>query len=81
MCYRRKTNQRSEMQKAVGAGEGLYWKYESLIKRLESETGSVVGAVGEIFAIRTELYEEVKEDTLLDDFTISLHDCPARIFD
>jgi cellulose synthase/poly-beta-1,6-N-acetylglucosamine synthase-like glycosyltransferase len=62
----------SGKQKAVGAGEGLYWQYESLIKRLESETGSVVGAVGEIFAIRSELYEEIKEDTLLDDFTISL---------
>jgi cellulose synthase/poly-beta-1,6-N-acetylglucosamine synthase-like glycosyltransferase len=60
------------MQKAVGAGEGLYWKYESMIKRLESETGSVVGAVGEIFAIRTDLYKEVSEDTLLDDFTLSL---------
>jgi cellulose synthase/poly-beta-1,6-N-acetylglucosamine synthase-like glycosyltransferase len=63
----------SEKQKAVGAGEGLYWQYESLIKRLESGTGSVVGAVGEIFAIRSDLYEEIKEDTLLDDFTISLH--------
>ena len=62
----------SDMQKAVGAGEGLYWQYESLIKRLESETGSVVGAVGEIFAIRAELYDEVSEDTLLDDFTLSL---------
>jgi cellulose synthase/poly-beta-1,6-N-acetylglucosamine synthase-like glycosyltransferase len=61
-----------EKQKAVGAGEGLYWQYESLIKKLESETGSVVGAVGEIFAIRTMLYEEVNEDTLLDDFTLSL---------
>lgn len=62
----------SQMQKAVDAGEGLYWRYESLIKRLESETGSVMGAVGEIFAIRTELYREIKDDTLLDDFTISL---------
>lgn len=62
----------SELQKAVDAGEGLYWRYESLIKRLESETGSVMGAVGEIFAIRTELYREIKDDTLLDDFTISL---------
>jgi cellulose synthase/poly-beta-1,6-N-acetylglucosamine synthase-like glycosyltransferase len=59
-------------EKAVGAGEGLYWKYESLIKRLESETGSTVGAVGELFAIRRELFEPVNEDTLLDDFTISL---------
>lgn len=59
-------------QKAVGAGEGLYWQYESWIKSLESETGSVMGAVGEIFALRSELYEEVREDTLLDDLTISL---------
>jgi cellulose synthase/poly-beta-1,6-N-acetylglucosamine synthase-like glycosyltransferase len=62
----------SEKQKAVSAGEGLYWQYESRIKKLESETGSVVGAVGEIFAIRSSLYEEVSEDTLLDDFTLSL---------
>jgi cellulose synthase/poly-beta-1,6-N-acetylglucosamine synthase-like glycosyltransferase len=61
-----------EKQEAAGAGEGLYWKYESFIKRLESETGSVVGAVGEIFAVRTQLYEAIEEDTLLDDFTISL---------
>jgi cellulose synthase/poly-beta-1,6-N-acetylglucosamine synthase-like glycosyltransferase len=59
-------------QKAAGAGEGLYWRYESFIKKMESETGSVVGAVGEIFAIRTDLYEDVPEDTLLDDFTLSL---------
>lgn len=62
----------SGRQKAVGAGEGLYWQYESFIKKLESATGSVMGAVGEIFAIRRELYVEVREDTLLDDFTISL---------
>jgi len=60
------------VDKAVGAGEGLYWKYESFIKKLESETGSAVGAVGELFAIRRELFEPVSEDTLLDDFTISL---------
>jgi len=63
---------RSGLQKAVGAGEGLYWQYESWIKRLESETGSVMGAVGELFAVRTELYEEVNADTLLDDFTVSM---------
>jgi len=60
------------LEKAVEAGEGLYWQYESQIKRLESENGSTVGAVGELFAIRTELFEEVREDTILDDFVISL---------
>ena len=31
-----------------------------------------MGAAGELFAIRTELYQEVEPDTLLDDFIISL---------
>ncbi len=57
---------------AAGAGEGLYWKYESALKRWDAELYSVVGAAGELFAIRTELYEEVEGDTLLDDFMISL---------
>ncbi|WP_319481705.1 glycosyltransferase family 2 protein [uncultured Draconibacterium sp.] len=57
---------------AAGAGEGLYWKMESWIKRKDWELNSAVGAVGELFAIRTELFEEVETDTLLDDFIISL---------
>ena len=32
----------------------------------------MVGAAGELFAIRTELWQEVEKDTLLDDFIISL---------
>jgi len=57
---------------ASGAGEGLYWKYESALKKWDAELYSVVGAAGELFAIRTELYEEVEKDSLLDDFIISL---------
>ncbi|MFT4032146.1 MAG: glycosyltransferase family 2 protein [Siphonobacter sp.] len=57
---------------AVGAGEGLYWKYESFLKKLDMELYSVVGAAGELFAIRTKLYQPVEKDTLLDDFMISL---------
>jgi len=61
-----------EKEKAVSAGEGIYWLYESFIKRIESSLGSALGAVGELFAIRTELYKEVEEDTILDDFIISM---------
>ncbi|MCY1719566.1 glycosyltransferase family 2 protein [Prolixibacteraceae bacterium Z1-6] len=61
-----------ESETAAGAGEGLYWKMESWIKRNDSELNSAVGAVGELFAIRTELFEDVEPDTLLDDFIISL---------
>lgn len=57
---------------AAGAGEGLYWKYESKLKQWDAEWYSVVGAAGELFAVRTELFQEVEPDTLLDDFIISL---------
>ena len=57
---------------AAGAGEGIYWKYESFLKRYDARLYSVVGAAGELFAIRSELFTEVEKDTLLDDFIISL---------
>ncbi|MFZ4725606.1 MAG: glycosyltransferase family 2 protein [Paludibacter sp.] len=57
---------------ASAAGEGIYWKYESTLKRWDAELYSAVGAAGELFAIRTELFNEVEADTLLDDFIISL---------
>jgi cellulose synthase/poly-beta-1,6-N-acetylglucosamine synthase-like glycosyltransferase len=59
-------------ENAAAAGEGLYWKYESLLKRWDAELWSVVGAAGELFAIRTALFTPVAESTLLDDFVISL---------
>ncbi len=61
-----------ERDEAAGAGEGLYWRYESTLKRWDAELNSAVGAAGELFAIRTELFNEVEPDTLLDDFIISL---------
>jgi cellulose synthase/poly-beta-1,6-N-acetylglucosamine synthase-like glycosyltransferase len=57
---------------AVSGGEGLYWKYESFLKKLDSQLHSAVGAAGELFAIRTSLYEQMPNDTLLDDFILSL---------
>lgn len=61
-----------EADTASAAGEGIYWKFESLIKRLDAELNSAVGGVGELFAIRTALFEPVEKDTLLDDFIITL---------
>ncbi|MCF8365231.1 MAG: glycosyltransferase family 2 protein [Bacteroidales bacterium] len=52
--------------------EGIYWKYESTLKKWDAELYSVVGAAGELFAIRTDLYQHVEGDTLLDDFIVSL---------
>jgi poly-beta-1,6-N-acetyl-D-glucosamine synthase len=56
----------------VGAGEGLYWKYESLLKKLDSGFYSVVGAAGELFSLRKSLYEPVGAHVVLDDFIISM---------
>ncbi|MBN1952487.1 MAG: glycosyltransferase family 2 protein [Bacteroidales bacterium] len=63
---------KSNADMATGAGEGAYWKYESWIKRLESELYSTVGAAGELYALRTELYEVVNPDSIIDDFVISM---------
>ncbi|MFH1000939.1 MAG: glycosyltransferase family 2 protein [Bacteroidota bacterium] len=57
---------------AAAATEGIYWKYESKLKKWDAELYSVVGAAGELFAIRTELFQHVEKDTLLDDMIISL---------
>ena len=57
---------------AAGSGENLYWKFESWVKRMDSDLNSAVGAAGELFAIRTGLFETVENDTILDDFIISL---------
>ncbi|HKI88482.1 MAG TPA: glycosyltransferase family 2 protein [Draconibacterium sp.] len=61
-----------EADAAAGAGEGLYWKFESWVKNMDAGLNSAVGAVGELFAIRSGLFEEVETDTILDDFIISL---------
>ncbi|WP_262249574.1 glycosyltransferase family 2 protein [Parapedobacter soli] len=57
---------------ASAAGEGFYWKYESALKRWDSELHTVVGSAGELFSIRRALYEPVPLDTVLDDFMISM---------
>jgi biofilm PGA synthesis N-glycosyltransferase PgaC len=57
---------------ASAAGEGFYWKYESALKKWDSELYSVVGAAGELFSVRRNLYQDVPADTVLDDFMISM---------
>lgn len=53
-------------------GEGLYWRYESFLKKNDSQFGSVMGAAGEIFALRHSAFMATEEDTILDDFIISM---------
>lgn len=61
-----------DKENASAAGEGIYWKYESLLKRWDAELMTIVGAAGELFSVKKELYTELEEDTILDDFMQTL---------
>lgn len=53
--------------------EKQYWKYESFIKKLESNVSSTIGSNGGIYAMREYLYSPIPRDTIIDDFWISLN--------
>ena len=57
---------------ASGAGEGLYWRYESFLKQCDSDIKSLMGAAGELVSFRTELFQHLEADTILDDFVQSM---------
>ena len=63
---------RKEGQMAA-EGEGLYWCYESTLKRWDSELYSAMGAAGELYAIDPQLVREVPDSALLDDFMMSMY--------
>lgn len=56
---------------ATATTGSLYWRIEEAIKRLESATGSVIGADGSLFAIRRALHRPVPVD-LIEDMFVSL---------
>ena len=56
----------------AGSGEGLYWRYESTLKKLDSELWTIVGAAGELVSFRTSLWQDLEEDSILDDFMMSM---------
>lgn len=62
----------NQKEAANSAGEGLYWRYESALKRWDSELWSVVGAAGELFAFRRECYEDPPPDTIVEDFYLTM---------
>jgi len=60
---------------AVGFGEKLYWQYESLLKKANAQFYTLVGAAGELFAIRSSLFDPLDPTIILDDFIISARIC------
>lgn len=57
---------------SLGESEGLYWKYESFIKKQESRLGSCTSAAGEILALRKELYTPPPDRVINDDFYLAM---------
>lgn len=56
---------------SVTASTGsLYWRLEEGVKRLEQETGSVMGADGSLFAVRRSLHR-APPDHIIDDMFVS----------
>jgi cellulose synthase/poly-beta-1,6-N-acetylglucosamine synthase-like glycosyltransferase len=52
-------------------GEKLYWRYDTWLKELESQTGNVVAAHGGMYALRRDLYSPLASAAVTDDFAIS----------
>jgi poly-beta-1,6-N-acetyl-D-glucosamine synthase len=64
-----------ERKSAIGEAEGIYWNYESFMKKQDAAFNTIIGAAGELYSIRTELFPQLNDDVILDDFVISMKIC------
>ena len=60
---------------AVGFGERLYWQYESILKKANADFYTIIGAAGELFSMRSNLYRPLDDKVILDDFVVSAGVC------
>ena len=52
--------------------DGMYWKYETFLKRCEGKLGGLLGANGAIYALRRDVFRPIPPNTIVDDFVIPL---------
>lgn len=72
-CVAGEKRVKTNIKSTSGEGEGLYWKYESYLKKLDSDIYSAVGAAGEIFAVRKDLWGEgAQHNAIIEDFVLSM---------
>jgi biofilm PGA synthesis N-glycosyltransferase PgaC len=71
VCVSGEKRIRSDSQ-VQARGESAYWRFEARVKGAESQVSTVIGAVGEFFAIRRERYRSVEEDNVIEDFVLSM---------
>lgn len=53
--------------------EGFYWKYESMLRLMESRLGATLTASGAIYALRRDAWIPLSSDTVLDDFVTPIN--------
>ena len=53
--------------------EGIYWKYEGMLRLMEARVGATLTASGAIYALRRECYQTIESDTLIEDFVIPMN--------
>ncbi|HZP01363.1 MAG TPA: glycosyltransferase family 2 protein [Terriglobia bacterium] len=53
--------------------EGVYWRYEGMLRLMEARLGSTLTASGAIYALRRQCYPVLSPDTLIEDFVIPMH--------
>jgi cellulose synthase/poly-beta-1,6-N-acetylglucosamine synthase-like glycosyltransferase len=58
---------------AESAGtEGVYWTYETALRRMEARIGATLTASGAIYAVRRSCFRPLAPDTILEDFLVPM---------
>jgi cellulose synthase/poly-beta-1,6-N-acetylglucosamine synthase-like glycosyltransferase len=52
--------------------EGVYWRYECMLRLMESRLGVTLNASGAIYAVRRECFEPIPTGTLIEDLVVPL---------
>jgi cellulose synthase/poly-beta-1,6-N-acetylglucosamine synthase-like glycosyltransferase len=52
--------------------EGIYWKYETMIRLMEARFGATLTASGAIYALRKQCFQPISSDTVIEDFVVPM---------
>jgi cellulose synthase/poly-beta-1,6-N-acetylglucosamine synthase-like glycosyltransferase len=52
--------------------EGIYWKYETMLRLMEARFGATLTASGAIYALRRQCFQTLSSDTVIEDFVVPM---------
>ena len=52
--------------------EGIYWRYETMLRLMEARLGATLTASGAIYALRRECYQSLTAEDVIDDFVVPM---------